>query len=208
MKLHVFPPSPRATKVLALAEHLGLGCEIQIVDLFKGEHKAPAFTALNLNQRMPVLEDGDFVLWESNAILAYLASKKPESGLWPSDARGQAEVIRWFSWDCAHWAPALSILILEHFIKKVTGQGEPDAAEVARGEAEFHRYAPVLEAHLAGRPWLLGRELTVADFSVAYALAMAEAARYPLATYPQIVGWYRRFGELPGWKKSLVPPLS
>jgi len=68
MKLHVFPPSPRATKVMALANHLGLDCEIRVVNLFKGEQHQPGFAALNPNERMPVLEDDSFVLWESNAI--------------------------------------------------------------------------------------------------------------------------------------------
>src|SRR5215468_11920120 len=92
MKLHVFPPSPRAAKVSALAYHLGLGSELKIVDLFKGEQFTPEYGALNPNRRMPVLEDDGYVLWESNAILQYLAAKKPESGLWPSDVRGQADV--------------------------------------------------------------------------------------------------------------------
>ena len=86
MKLHVFPPSPRALKVRALVRHLDLEVEECLVDLFKGEQRSAAYAALNPNMRMPVLEDGDFVLWESNAILQYLAAKRPESGLWPSDA--------------------------------------------------------------------------------------------------------------------------
>ncbi len=105
MKLHVFPPSPRALKVLALARHLNYDFEIVLVDLFKGEQRAPGYAALNPNMRMPVLEDGDYKLWESNAILQYLAAKKPESGLWPADIRGQADVARWCNWESAHWSP-------------------------------------------------------------------------------------------------------
>ncbi len=81
MRLYVFPPSPRATKVIALANHLGLDCELRVVDLFRGDQMKPEFVALNPNRRMPVLEDEGFVLWESNAILHYLASKNPESRL-------------------------------------------------------------------------------------------------------------------------------
>ena len=158
MKLHVFPPSPRATKVTALANHLGLECELHVVDLFKGEQHQPGFAALNPNERMPVLEDDGFVLWESNAILHYLASKKPGSGLWPSDAKGQADVLRWHSWEAAHWFPACAILAFEHLIKKITGQGEPNPQEVARGEEQFHRHAKVLNAHLRGRKWLVGND--------------------------------------------------
>ena len=72
---------------MALANHLGLDCEIRVVNLFKGEQHQPGFAALNPNERMPVLEDDSFVLWESNAILQYLAAKKPGSGLWPIGSR-------------------------------------------------------------------------------------------------------------------------
>lgn len=86
MKLYVFPPSPRAMKAIALAEHLQIEHETRIVDLTKGEQMKPDFTALNPNQRMPVLEDDGFVLWESNAILQYLAMKNPAGAalwIWP-----------------------------------------------------------------------------------------------------------------------------
>ena len=87
LNLYVFPPSPRAFKVIALAAHLGIDYEKRIVDLTKGEQRRPEFTALNPNQRMPVMEEDGFVLWESNAILQYLADKKPTSGLLPTDTR-------------------------------------------------------------------------------------------------------------------------
>jgi len=205
MRLHVFPPSPRATKVIALANHLGLDCDLRLVDLFKGEQHRPEFAGLNPNERMPVLEDDGFVLWESNAILHYLASKKPQSGLWPSDARDQADVLRWHSWEAAHWFPACAILAFERLIKKLSGQGEPDPAEVARGEKQFHQCAAVLNAHLRGRKWLVGNDLTIADFAVGAPLAVAEAARFPVAEYAEIRRWYGALASLPAWKKALVP---
>ena len=206
MKLHVFPPSPRATKVIALVHHLGLDCELCVVDLFKGEQMRPEFAALNPNKRMPVLEDGGFVLWESNAILHYLATKKPESGLWPRDAKRQADVLRWLSWEAAHWTPACTPMAFERVVKKLSGQGDPDPAEIAKGEKLFHQFAEVLNAHLKGRKWLLGNDLTIADFSVGAPMAMAQAAQYPLAPYPEITRWYGALAALPGWKKAIVPP--
>jgi len=208
MKLHVFPPSPRALKVRALVRHLDLEVEEVVVDLFKGEQRAPAFAALNANMRMPVLEDGDFVLWESNAILQYLAAKRPESRLWPTDARGQANVARWTNWESAHWSPGTTPIIFERVVKKLAGMGDPNPAEVARGEALFHPLAEVLNGHLRGKRWLLGDTLTVADFAVATGLAFADAAQLPLEKYVEIVRWYDGFRVLPGWQKSLVPPQS
>src|SRR5262245_15512281 len=68
VKLHVFPPSPRAFKVLAAANYLGIPYEISPVDFRTGAHRTPEYAQLNPNMKMPTLEDGDFVLWESNAI--------------------------------------------------------------------------------------------------------------------------------------------
>ena len=205
MRLHVFPPSPRATKVTALANHLGLDCEPRLVDLFKGEQHGPGFAALNPNERMPVLEDEGFVLWESNAILYYLAAKKPGSGLWPSDARGQAAVLRWHSWEAAHWFPACATLAFERVLKKLTGQGDPDPDEVAKGENQFHRCAAVLDGALRGRRWLLGDTLTIADFAVGAPMVLAEAAQYPTGKYAEITRWYGGLASLPAWKKAIAP---
>lgn len=204
MRLHVFPPSPRATKVIALAHHLGLDCELRVVHLFKGEQNAPEFVALNPNKRMPVLEDDGFVLWESNAILQYLASKKPESRLWPSDAKGQADVLRWLSWEAAHWTPACTPMAFERVVKKLAGLGDPNLEEIAKGENAFHQFAAVLNGHLKGRKWLLGNALTIADFAVGAPLAVAEPAQYPLATYAEINRWYGALAALPGWKKAIA----
>src|SRR4030095_16806933 len=148
MRLHVLPPSPGAMKVMALAQHLGLDCEIRIIDLLNGENQKPEFAALNPNKKMPVLEDDGFVLWESNAILQYLASKKPETGLWPTDPKRQADSSRWQLWDMAHWDPSCATLVFEHVVKKLSGQGDPDPAQVAKGEQDFKRYDEVLDGTL------------------------------------------------------------
>ncbi len=208
MKLHVFPPSPRALKVRALVRHLNLEVEECLVDLFKGEQRAPAYAALNPNMRMPVLEDGDYVLWESNAILQYLAAKRPESGLWPSDLRAQANVSRWLNWESAHWAPAGTPFAFERVVKKLAGLGAPDPAEIARGEQPFHAAAQALDTSLRGKKWLVGDRLTIADFGVATGMALADAAQLPLEKYDEIVRWYDGFRVLPAWQKSLVLPQS
>jgi len=79
MKLYGFPPSPNTWKVRAVAAHLGIPLELEFVDLTKGQHRTPEYLALNPTGRTPTLVDGDFRLWESNAIMQYLASQKPNS---------------------------------------------------------------------------------------------------------------------------------
>jgi len=101
MKLYIFPRSARALGIVALKNYLTLDCEVQPIDLRRGDQLTPQYLALNPNKKMPTLEDDGFVLWESNAILFYMAAKHPNSGLWPSDVKYQADVLR-FRRD--HWA--------------------------------------------------------------------------------------------------------
>jgi glutathione S-transferase len=143
MKLYVLPPSPRAFKVIALKNHLGIECEMHIVDLGKGDQLTPEYVAMNPNKKMPVLEDDGFVLWESNAILFYLASKKPQSGLWPSDVQRQADVLRWLAWESTHWdAESVGMVGFERVSKGVLRLGPADPAFISRGEQNFNRFLP------------------------------------------------------------------
>ena len=205
MKLYVLPPSPRAFKVIALKNHLGIECEMQLVDLSKGDQFTPTYIAMNPNSKMPVLEDDGFVLWESNAILLYLASKKPHSGLWPSDPRDQADVVRWLAWESAHFdAESCGMVGFEKISKGVLGLGAADPAFIARGEENFARFAAVLNESLKGRNWLTGGELTIADFSVGAWVPAAERLQLPVAKFSEITRWYEGLASLPAWRASLV----
>jgi glutathione S-transferase len=204
LKIHAFPASPRAFKVLAFAAHIGVPYEFVLCDLTKGAQRAPEFTALNLNQRMPVLEEDGWSLWESNAIVQYLSDKKPEAGLIPAGARGRADVNRWMFWESAHFDQACAILIFERFVKGLFGRGAPDPVEVEKGLAQFNRAAQVLDAHLKGRKFLCGDALTAADFAVGAPLIMAEPAQFPLEAYGEIRRWYAQLAALPGWQKALA----
>src|SRR5262245_10661917 len=206
IKLHVAPPSPRAFKVLAVARHLALDFELCPVDLLNGAHLRPEFVALNPNKRMPVLEDDGFVLWESNAITQYLASKKPEAELLPADPRKRADVARWQFWESAHWDPVCATLVFERLLKKVLGQGEPAPAQIEKGETEVRQLGAILDGALAGRRYLCGNELTVADFSVGAWLNYAERAGYPLDAFREILRWNADLMEMPAWRDSIVAP--
>ncbi|TMJ79472.1 MAG: glutathione S-transferase family protein [Alphaproteobacteria bacterium] len=151
-ELYVFPPSPRAFKVMALANHLGIEPTLHMLDLIKGEQKSPQYAALNPNMRMPTLKDGDYVLWESNAILQYLAAKRPQSGLLPTDEKARLDVTRWQFWDLAHWDPTCAVFIFENVVKSVVlKSGEPDPAAIAKATESFHRIAKVLDGQLKGK---------------------------------------------------------
>jgi glutathione S-transferase len=202
LTLHVFPPSPRAFKVLVVAHHLGLDYQLSLCDLTKGDQKSAAYTAINPNQRMPSLEEDDFKLWESNAIIQYLATKKPESGLLPAEERGRADVARWQFWESTSWDPACAILVFERVIKAFFGRGAPDPTEVEKGLQRFHHAAKVLDAHLRGRTYICGNRLTLADFAIAADLTMAEPAQLPLAGYGEIRRWAAILADLPAWQRT------
>lgn len=204
MRLHLFPPSTRALGVMALKHHLGLDCELVPLDMTRGEHRADGYAALNPNRKMPTLEDGDFVLWEANAIMFYLASKRPESGVWPADVRGQADVMRWLAWESAHWdAESCGMVTFEKNSRRVLGLGAPDPAFIARGEQNFARFAGVLNEHLAGKAWVLGDRLTIADFSIGGLVPTARVCNLPLGQFPEIERWYEALAALPAWQTAL-----
>lgn len=203
LKLHAFPQSPRGFKVLAVANHLGLDYEFCFCDLTKGDQKQAWFTAINPNQRMPALEDGDFTLWESNAIIQYLASKRP-GALAPTDAQGAADVARWMFWESTTWDPACAILAFERIVKPFFSGESPDPSEVERGLAKFAFAAGILEGHLACRDYVCGEAPSLADFSVASGLVIADRAQYPLGAYPQIRRWGARMAELPAWRAAMA----
>ena len=204
LTIHAFPLSPRNFKVLVVANQLGLEYEFRFCDFAKGMQKSAEYTGVNPNQKAPAIEDGDFKLWESNAIIQYLASKKPEIGLLPKDERARADVNRWLFWESTTWDPACATIVFERVVKALFGPGGPDAAEVEKGLKKFTACAAILDAHLKGRAFMCGEALTIADLSLASALTMATPAQLPLADYPNIQAWAARIMELQAWKKTLV----
>lgn len=185
-------------KVCAAARYLKAPVEYIYVDLKKGEQVLPAYLTLNPNGKVPVLTMGEKVLWEADAILCELALAA-ESDLLPRDQAGQIEMVRWFSWNAQHFTRAGGSLYFEYIIRPRFGIGEPDQAEVADSQKNFRRFARVLDDHLAGRRWLMGDQLTVADFSVGICLPYAEQAHLPLDDYPNMRRWHDRLSELDGW---------
>jgi glutathione S-transferase len=205
IEIYAVPPSPRAFKVIAVANHLGLDITVRVLDFFKGEHKTPEYAALNPNMLMPTLRDGDYVLWESNAIMQYLAGKKPESGLLPSDEHGRLDVTRWQFWDLAHWDPAVAILLVEKFVKpKILGVSDIDQAAIGRGTEMFDRAARVLDGQLKGRKYVVGDTLTLADFAIGAPLNYAGEGCYPLEPYGEIRRWHAGLMALPAWQATMT----
>jgi glutathione S-transferase len=207
MKLYYHPVSPNGRRALITLRQLELTAEEVIIDFQRGDLTSPEYQKLNPNQKLPTLVDGDFVLWESNAIMQYLASKKPEAGLLPRDERGRADVTRWQCWNMTHFAPAVGTFNWQNLLKKVMGAGEPEPAKLVEAEKELTRFGGVLEQHLAQRAFLCGDKLTIADLSIACTLMFRVPARVPLEPFPHVRRFMESIEALPTWK-STQPKLG
>lgn len=202
MRLHYSPFSSNARRAVMTALHLGTKVDLVNVDLSKGEQRRPDFLALNPNGKVPVLEDGDFVLTESHAIMQYVADKTPGQTLYPPDLRARGDVNRWMFWNAHHFAPAVAVFNFQRVVKKFIGLGEPDLHEIARGEREIALLASVLDAHLANREWISGKQLTLADFAIATPLMATVPAGVPVTQYANLQAWFARVQQLDAWKKT------
>jgi glutathione S-transferase len=154
---------------------------------------------------VPVLEDGDFVLWESVAILRYLAAKHGAGApsLVPSTAREQADMDRWLAWHVAHLSPAMSKVAFERIVKKLTGQGAPDQAQIDAGTAEFDKLSAVLDASLGSREYLAGR-LSLADFAVAAHYSLAGMAGLDITPHAKVSAWLERVLARTSMRRALA----
>jgi glutathione S-transferase len=201
MRLYHHPFASNARRPLLVAEQLGIALELVEVNLMDPDDRR-RLEAVNPNSKLPVLVDGDFALWESCAIMQYLCDITAGQTLYPQDARLRADVNRWLFWTSQHFAPALRVLVWENVWKGMTGNGAPDPVALARGAAEIATLAQVIDRHLAGRNWVMGETLTLADFALATPLIYLEQARLPLTGYANLMAWFRRVTALEAWQRA------
>lgn len=186
-------------RVLALVKHLGVDADLIEVDMMAGGLRAPEYVALNPNMKAPTLVDGDVVLWESSAIMAYICVKSG-SDMWPAgDPAEQVEVLRWLSWNDQHWGPAVGPFYFEHIVKGTFGLGDPDRASLRDKVPTVQRYAKVLDGHLASRSHPACNRLTIADFQLASMATYWRRAEMPLEAFPNVVHWLDELDMLPAW---------
>ena len=201
MRLYHNPLSSNARRVLLTAEHLGAPLELVMVDLLQ-EAERKRLHEVNPNGKLPVLEDGDFVLWESCAIMQYLADLHPGNTLYPAAPRVRADIHRWMFWACQHFSATVAVLSFERLWKGMVGLGAGDPVLEAGAERELHDLCTVLDLHLAGRDWLVGDAVTLADFAVAPPLMYLEQARLPVTGYANLMGWFGRVQGLAAWQDT------
>lgn len=170
---------------------LRLPYEIVDVDLRAGEHKRPAFLARNPFGQVPVIEDGDLTLADSNAILVYLEGRYAPGRWLPRDPVAAARVQQWLSvaaGPLAYGAAAARVIAL-------FGKPDDPAPCIARG----HQLFAVMESQLARRDWLVGDAPTLADIANYSYAARAPEGGVSLSDYPAVRAWLARVEALPGF---------
>jgi len=191
MKLYTNPFSPNARKVLAVAHELEIPLETHMVDLRSGEQRTPGYLAINPNGKVPVLVDGETTLWESNAILCYLASQR-ESSLWPKSHK-RYEILRWMFWESNHFTPPLNDLFGEKFFRG----DNPNQEVIDRALKSFRKYGAVLDQKLHGAHFVAGDTLTLADFAIGVGLGYADLFDLPLDDLPHVQRWWHHLRDTP-----------
>jgi glutathione S-transferase len=200
IKLYDSKISPYARKVRLVAAELDIPIEKISLDFQKGDPQKPEYLALNPNGKVPTIDDDGFVLWESIAILKYLAGKK--RGLLPADARGAAQADQWMYWWANHPEPAIELLLYELALKPFFGKPGNDASIMQEARDLLDRYLPVLDKQLKGKEYVLG-DLSIVDFAIAPPLELAQRRlNVDLAKYPGITAWLARLQAKPYWKTA------
>lgn len=197
---HRMALSGHCHRVELLLSLLGLPYENIDVDLAGGEHKRPAFLARNRFGQVPVIEDGDVTLADSNAILVYLEARYAPGRFMPRDPVGAARVQRWLSVAAGPLAfgPALARIIM------LFRRADDPQPAVARAQQLF----AVMEAELAERPWLAGAQPTLADLANYAYVARAPEGNVSLQEYPGLRAWLQRIEALPGFVPFAKSPVG
>jgi glutathione S-transferase len=203
MKLYNADPSPNCFRVRVVINELGLNVEMIEVDLSGKTPRPPGLLAASPSGKVPAFVDDDgFSLFESRAINTYLASKRPERGLYPDDPKRRAIVDQWSYWQAIHLGPAMQAIGFERIVKPKFGLGAADEANVASKLAEVEKLMPVLERGLDGKEWLAGT-LTLADIATATTFLLRGPAAIPLTNAPNVQRWIERVEALPSYERAM-----
>jgi glutathione S-transferase len=197
-KLYTFPISPNGKRVRICALELGVPLDVNNVDFAKGEQRTPAYLALNPMGKAPTLVDDDVTLWESSAILWYLASQHAPNALYPTTPAAQADVLRWLFFCACHVDPYFTTLMVERFLK--ARRGLPADEERAAVAVEWvARFVPVLEQQLSTREYVCGA-FGLADIVLGCTFELAPLVRYDLTSSPHILAWLDRLHARPSFR--------
>jgi glutathione S-transferase len=206
--LYTTPLSANGRKALAVSLSLGLDPKLMLVNVYKGEGQASDYLNVNPQGKVPSLVDGSLMLWESNAILQYLAEAYGDYKLWSRDPKRRADLSRWLFWESSHWQPSLTNVMRPVVAQKLGLAPASPKARCDWDDPQFTSLAELLDVQLSDRQFIGGEELTIADFSLAGMMTYARACAFPFESYPHIAKWYARIEALPVWQQTAAAPWS
>lgn len=182
-----------------MLHELGLEYERMPLDMTKGEHKQPAYLAVNPAGQVPTMVYDGMVLTESAAIVHYLAEKHAPEMFGPMNAESHAQLLRWQLFTLLNINPNFTTLALKNW-----GMPQGEAAE-AKAHDNLKRYLPVLEQWLSGKDYMIGGDFTVADVVCRSTFNYAEFVQYDLSAYPAISSWMARCASRPAYQAAMPP---
>ena len=191
-----FGGSRNGCKAVIALEELSINYEVNALDRINDCRPADApYRQLNPNGVTPTIDDNGFILWESGAILQYLAKNDPESSLLPSEPKEQAHVIQWLAWEGATFAPALL-----NFFFAMTAE-EPDEKMVATTKDAFLSTLAILNQQLAGKEFICG-QYSIADIANGAITPLSFLLGLDLTQFPNIISWLKRLRTRPAWQAA------
>ena len=197
--------SVNVIKVLWCAAELGLDFVRTDIGGAFGGNDQPEYLAKNPMGRVPTVEDGDLILWESQAIVRYLAATHGIGTLWPEDPGERALSDLWMDWYTAHLHPPMTT-IFWGLVRTVEANRDNDA--IAAAKVEAGKLWSVLDQHLEGRDFVIGGRLTIGDFPAGAAAFRYYSLVEERPTMPNLDRWYAALGEMPAYRKHVMNPLS
>jgi len=208
MKLYVVMGSGNCRKVQATINNLNISVDLEYLDLLDGDLATPEYFALNPNGKVPTLIDGDFSLWESNAIMQYLADKVPDNTLFSQEPRIRADIIRWQCWELSHFNSALATIVFETVLKPKLLQQQTSQPTVDTATESLKAFSSVLEGHLADRDYVVGNDITLADYSIANIEGFKEMLPFDWSGYPRLNAYFDRVRADPHWASTAPASLE
>lgn len=192
-------------KVMWLVDELELPHQRVDAGMQYGGVNEEWYRAMNPNGRVPTIEDEGFVLWESNAIVRYLAGKHASGGFSPSDAKARADADRWMDWTTSTVHPVMTPLFWA-LIRTAPEKRDPAAIEANRKEME--KLAGVLDAQLKNRAFITGDTLTMGDIPVGCFIYRWYALPVEHGDHPHLRAWYERLAARPAFRAHVMLPLT
>jgi glutathione S-transferase len=196
--------SVNVKKALWCAEELGLKHERIDAGMQFGVVDTPEYRRMNPMGRVPTLDDGGFVLWESHTIVRYLCAKHSAGNLWPTDLRLRAGAERWMDWAFSFQAAMRDVFW--GLIR--TPPEKRDAKAIAAGCKQSAELAAMLDAHLADRPYVAGASFTMGDIPIGCEVQRWLRVPIERPPLPHLEAWFERLRERPPFVKSVDQPLT